>query len=136
MTQRIISLVLAAFIGAAPVAREICAFSCAGHHGSSATRHHDDDHPMAGHHMSHDEMADAAASSAPVSLASSEHACKHDGESQPAAFTTKVEIAAPAVLPHLIDPGAAVLSIAAQTRPVRAGALTPVPIALRTPLRV
>jgi hypothetical protein len=136
MPYRVISLVLAAFIGVTPFAREVCAFSCAGHHGSSATTHHDEHHAMAAHHMSHDEMADAAASAPPVSLSSSEHPCKHDGESQPAAFTAKVELAAPALLPHPIEPAAAILSIAALRAPVGVGALAPVPIALRTPLRV
>lgn len=137
MAHRLISLVLVAFIGVTPIAREICELSCAEHHNSSGHAHHDEGQSMTGHHhMSHHEMAGEAVPSSQVILSAAAHGCRHDTEAQPVSMTAKLEIAAPALLPRLIDSAAAVPSMAAPHTPVLVAALTPVPIALRRPLRI
>jgi hypothetical protein len=133
--------VLAALIGATPLAREICEFSCAQHHTGSTTSeqaHHEHGSSMTDHEMSHHEMetSDAVESSFHASLSSGIHGCTHKVESQPVSITAKLEIGAPALAFHAVDPVPSLLAAHTFAVPLRVAGLTPIPIALRTPLRV
>jgi hypothetical protein len=140
MPHRLLSLVLAALIGATPVAREICDLSCAALHAGSSSSAHTNHHQgpsTTGHEMPHHGVeAPAADSSAQWSVSPAAHGCRHEAESQPASLAAKVEIPAPTVAPHAADLVVGPVSAAVFSTPARVAGLTPVPIALRTPLRV
>jgi hypothetical protein len=129
MSHRLLALVLAALIGAAPVAPEICELSCVEHHPGSTTSghaHHDHQHNASG----------TADTSSNASVSTGMHGCRHEVESQPISITVKLDITAPGFAFHGVDPAAALVSTVALSSAIRIAGLTPVPISLRTPLRI
>lgn len=163
MLHRLIPLVLAVVVGVTPIVGEICQLSCAeaeassssqSHHGagSSSSAHHQmPEHergrpeasggqPIAAHDHDGDESAPehprGTAGACGLSLSAVPHRCGHQGKWQAAsAPAAKIMIAAPVVVPEF----AAAADLVANEAPFASiGSLAPVPIplALRTPLRV
>jgi len=143
MAHRLIALVLAALVGTTPVARELCDLSCAdAHHNGGVGKHHagsTGDHAgstASGHAHHHTDASATSASSLSPSMSAAVRTCTHEAESLPASITAKLEVSAPPFVFHGVDPVGGVVSTAAFSTHVPIAGLTPVPIALRTPLRV
>jgi hypothetical protein len=140
MLRHAVSLVLVALIGATPIVREVCRVVCAepaaeshAHHAAEpaasggATSHHHHGTPTAG-----EPRRDAGHA---VSSVSSPRDCC-DGIAPPiiATAVTKLAMVPPAALPHV----AAAVAYVQDAPPVTVETTIrpPVPLALRTPLRV
>jgi hypothetical protein len=163
MRHRLIAVVLATVLGATPLARELCSASCDDLHdapASSSQKQHESGHVMAdhgtpGHHVSGHEMpgqerhghqsrGHEMTSSGPshaaamfccdAALAIGQASCAHgtDGQGAPAPAATIV--GPPAVVTAVVN----VPDVAASAVPASLLSTfrTPIPLALRTPLRV
>jgi hypothetical protein len=165
MRHRLIALLLATVVGATPLARELCSASCAEHHDASTSAahahhlssdataqrvthghevpaHQATGHGTPGHEMRGDGVAFSgaphAAAMACCDSAKSigQQTCAHgtDGQTAAASATTSL-VDTPAVVaavvapPGIFDPTISLTSIHPISR-------TPVPLSLRTPLRV
>jgi hypothetical protein len=120
---------LVVVIGAVPVARALCELSCAEHHPGSTSS------GQAHHEYHHSNMSGTTDTSSTASVSADAQGCTHEVESQPVSLTAKLEIAAPDFAVHRVDPATAPASTVVFSSSVRVAGLTPVPIALRTPLR-
>jgi hypothetical protein len=159
MARRLLPFTLALVIGATPIASELCMVFCAESPAASAPSehaHHGSGHSMAGHEMPADEMdGDQSQTTHHANMAieprsddqpvvcgtpsfsiGSSSACLHGGEEQAvSAPAEKLALDAPVALPHVAE---AVGPPGVTTWLVRATSVTipPIPLELRTPLRV
>jgi hypothetical protein len=158
MFRPVVPLVLVAIIGASPMVRELCRIACDGvPSGAASHAHHADpatpDHAMAGHHgagpepsatgstrHAHPEGGPAATQDhsregcwSPA-LGSRRH-CSDGADAHVASIAaTKQAVDPPAVTPQII--ASASRSQASSRTDVETSARPPVPLALRTPLRL
>ena len=158
MVRRFVPLMLAVIVGISPTVRELCVVLCAQGGGSpSATTHRHDGsahsvaEPEAAAHHIHSRHShatpDAEASIAgrsdesampycTLSLSEASTRCIHDGESQAvSALITKQVLDPPVALPHVVG-GVGPAGSATAILRVASVARSPIPLALRTPLRV
>ena len=158
MSRRFVPLMLAAIVGLSPMARELCALLCAESLAASPSTHthrgsehskpaHDEspDHmgghthasiPPTGHSMAALSEGHGVAGRRSAPFITSPSACNHLGE-WPAAFTsvTKQALDPPLAFPQVVEGIAPPRSVT--WRPWVASDLSPpIPLALRTPLRV
>jgi hypothetical protein len=131
MSARVISLVLAMVLAAAPMLATVCKWSCAdGTHGSATVagghRHTDDatvrGHEMAGHTMS-------------VAIALVPGCCDHADSQVVSIAAAKIAIEPPAITPTVFDVSDQ-LAVSVFTTVVTPVARPPVELSLLTPLRV
>ena len=156
MFHRLLSLVVVAVIGATPVARGLCYASCAehpDHSGASAPATHADHvaghataanatvaHETAAHETAHSvpppaHIQPAAAPCCTPAFSATHRTCVHRADWQ---------VASPPVAKPVVDPpalltapvGFDVLTVAAPPAARDPLARTPIPLSLRTPLRV
>src|SRR5687768_17025958 len=158
MVRRFVPLMLAVIVGISPTARELCVVLCAqpAASASAATHeHHGSGHSVAvseapAHHIhgrhSHAtpgaETSIAGRSDEPampcctLSLSEASTRCIHDGESQAvSALITKQVLDSPVALLHVVG-GVGPAGSATAILRVASVARSPIPLALRTPLRV
>ena len=156
VSARLISLVLAMVLAAAPILPTICEWSCAdGAHGSATTgdgHHHSDDASVPGHEMTGDAMAPHehghqasatlagamdGADSACCSVATAfvPACCDHADSHVVASAAVKIAIEPPAITPTVFDVSDP-LAASESTAIVTPLARPPVPLSLLTPLRV
>jgi hypothetical protein len=159
MARRLVPLLLAVIVSISPIARELCGGFCAEPSPESAASpmhdHHGSGHATAEHDMgSHAAEAAKAhsASDTPASLHAKSQGracctptlatvavshCNHDGEWQIVSTPgTKLALEAPQAVPCVVSdvgpPGAA----ASRSRLIAITPGSPIPLDLRTPLRV
>ena len=158
MVRRLTPLMLAVVVGLSPTAHELCVVVCAQpaasasaatheHHGSGrsasvpeAPAHHI--HGGHSHATAHAETPlagrsdESAMPCCRLSLSTASTRCIHDGELQAASSPlTKLALDAPAALPQAVEGAGPADSGTAHLR-VSSAASPPIPLALRTPLRV
>jgi hypothetical protein len=157
VSARLISLVLAMVLAAAPILPTICEWSCAdGTHGSATTgdghHHSDNDASVPGHGMAGDAMApyehghqtsatlagsmdSADSASCSVAMAFVPACCDHADSHVVSSAAVKIAIEPPAITPTVFDISDH-LAASESTAVVTPLARQPVPLSLLTPLRV
>jgi hypothetical protein len=132
MLGRLIPLVLAMVLGITPMARAICEWSCAdGLHGSSSTG--SAHHAHGSDHAAADQQH--AGDSHPVAMAIVSLCCAHADSHAVSTAAAKIVLEPPAVTPAAFDLGD-LLVFGMSASLVSPVARPPVPLLLRTPLRV
>jgi hypothetical protein len=157
VSARLISLVLAMVLAAAPILPTICEWSCAdGTHGSATTgdghHHSDNDASVPGHGMAGDAMApyehghqtsatlagsmdSADSASCSVAMAFVPACCDHADSHVVSSAVVKIAIEPPAITPTVFDISDH-LAAGESKAVVTPLARQPVPLSLLTPLRV
>lgn len=166
MVRQLIPLVLAVVIGATPIAHEICEMSCAepatassshAHHGTSGSmpKHEMPGHDRARHQMGSPEVGNepapghnhgggssavahsaSAASCCRLTVSAALPCCGHADQSRAvSAAAAKVALDPPAIAPRVLD-GTDLIGVVAVVTTIRFVAPAPIPLSLRTPLRV
>jgi hypothetical protein len=158
MLRQVVPLVLIAIIGAAPMVREVCRSACSGAPSSTSSHAHHGDAAMPEHEMSGHDIAAAE----PPAMASRHHdhaearpaihpehpradccapvigprrnCCDDDNPRLTSTVTAKQLVAPPALMPQVI--ASATRTDTVIRSPFETSARPPVPLALRTPLRV
>jgi hypothetical protein len=159
MLGRLIPLVLAMVLAITPMARAICEWSCAdGMHGSASTasahhlhsaptpdhtvadsqpQHSADSHPIAAHdHPRRDDRVGSSdGSCCGVAISVVPLCCTHADSHEVSIAAAKIALEPPAITPAAFDVSD-LLAFGVSTALVSPVARPPVPLSLRTPLRV